>query len=119
MDFGEVLANFGQDVPVTDTNGAYQNGVWAETSSSSREVFAIVLAMTTEQEQFFTEGDSSSGAITLTTDETLYFADVLEGGVEKRQSYVDYGGYRFKVIGTGFMQQNTLHNIYNCIRYIA
>ena len=67
--------------------------------------------------QFYAEGDSSAAGITLTTDEELFFTDFNADGLERRQSYVEYGGYRFRVVGTGFMQKNTLHNIYACVRY--
>ncbi|MFQ8889833.1 MAG: hypothetical protein ACLR7Z_17290 [Bilophila wadsworthia] len=67
--------------------------------------------------QFYAEGDSSAAGITLTTDEELFFTDINAEGLERRQSYVEYGGYRFRVAGTGFMQKNTLHNIYACVRY--
>lgn len=118
MDFSSVLGAFGQTVHVTDVTEETINGIYQPGESTERTVFGIVLAMTIEQLQFLTEGESSTGGITVTTSDTLYFSDINTGGQEKRQSYVDYMGYRYRVIGSGLMQKNTLHNIYNCIRYI-
>ena len=118
MDFSSVLDSFSQPVLVTDTTGAHVNGVWVEDGpETTRTVSAIVLAMSFEELQFYAEGDSSAAGITLTTDEELFFTDINAEGLERRQSYVEYGGYRFRVAGTGFMQKNPLHNIYACVRY--
>ena len=107
MDFSSVLDSFSQPVLVTDTTGAHVNGVWVEDGpETTRTVSAIVLAMSFEELQFYAEGDSSAAGITLTTDEELFFTDINAEG-----------GYRFRVAGTGFMQKNTLHNIYACVRY--
>ena len=118
MDFSKVLNAFGQPVSVTDVNGSHVNGMWREAEQATRQIRGIILVMTLEQIQFLTEGSSSSGGITVTTNDTLYFADINNSGVQTLQSYVDYGGYRYKVIGTGLMDKNTNHNIYNCIRHI-
>ena len=96
MDFSSVLDSFSQPVLVTDTTGAHVNGVWVEDGPGTTRTVS---------------------AITLTTDEELFFTDINAEGLERRQSYVEYGGYRFRVAGTGFMQKNTLHNIYACVRY--
>ena len=118
MDFSSVLESFSQPVLVADTTGAHVNGVWEEDGpGTTRTDPAIVLAMSFEELQFYAEGDSSAAGITLTTDEELFFTDINADGLERRQSYVEYGGYRFRVVGTGFMQKNTLHNIYACVRY--
>ena len=42
-----------------------------------------------------------------------------EAGQQAKQSYVQYQGYLFKVVGTGFMMGNTNFNIYNCLRYLS
>ena len=42
-----------------------------------------------------------------------------EAGQQAKQSYVQYQGYLFKVVGTGFMMCNTNFNIYNCLRYLS
>lgn len=117
MDFSSVLEAFSQPVTIEDTTGSYVDGVWGESEGTERTVSAIVLAMKPEELEFFAEGNASAGGITLTTDETLYFTDINADGAEQRQSYVLYNGYRFRVVGTGFMQPNTLHNIYSCVRY--
>jgi len=117
MNFNKTLNAFAQPVNVTDKIGSRAKGVWQETEQETRQIRGIILAMTIEQVQFLTEGSSSSGGITVTTNETLYFSDINNDGLQSRQSYVDYGGYRYKVIGTGLMDRNTLHNIYNCIRF--
>lgn len=120
MDFSSVLESFSQSVVVTDASGAHVDGVWVEDApGTTRTVSAIVLAMSFEELQFYAAGDSSAAGITLTTDEELFFTDSNAEGLERRQSYVEYGGYRFRVAGTGFMRKNTLHNIYACVRYFA
>ena len=110
MDFSSVLDSFSRPVIGTDTTGAHVNGVWVEDGPGTTRTVS-------EELQFYAEGDSSAAGITLTTDEELFFTDINAEGLERRQSYVEYGGYRFRVAGTGFMQKNTLHNIYACVRY--
>ena len=118
MDFSSVLDSFSRPVfnphPVDVRPGGVRHN---DGPGTTRTVSAIVLAMSFEELQFYAEGDSSAAGITLTTDEELFFTDINAEGLERRQSYVEYGGYRFRVAGTGFMQKNTLHNIYACVRY--
>lgn len=81
---------------MTDTTGAHVNGVWVEDGpGTTRTVSAIVLAMSFEELQFYAEGDSSAAGITLTTDEELFFTDINAEGLERRQSYVEYGRLPF------------------------
>lgn len=122
MNFDFVLATFQHPQPITciDTMGGRVDGTWTETETGRRDINAIVLAMTVAQLEFYREGESSVSGISLHTKETLYFTDVNDtgDGQERRQTYVEYQGYRFRVAGTGFMSGNTTFNIYNCVRYV-
>ena len=114
-------------IPVFDSQGGYTYGTWQEGELVLREksISAIVLAMTTASLEFYKEGNSSNSGITLHTKETLYFNDAnntepgQQPGQQAKQSYVQYQGYLFKVVGTGFMMGNTNFNIYNCLRYLS
>ena len=129
MNFDLVLANFASThrLAVYDTCGAYSYGAWQEAAPVRRkqDITAIVLAMTTASLEFYKEGNSSNSGITLHTKETLYFNDAnntepgQQPGQQAKQSYVQYQGYLFKVVGTGFMMGNTNFNIYNCLRYLS
>lgn len=121
MNFSSVLRTFGTPLPVTvlDTTGSYVDGEWIETDPLPRPkpLAAVVFAMPVDKLEFYKEGDSSAAGITLHTKETLYFADINSAGQERRQSYVEYQGYRFRVVGTGFMLGNTNFNLYEAVRY--
>ena len=121
MDFSMVLQTFGSPLPVIvlDTTGSYVNGQWQESKPEPREksISAIVLAMTPARLEQYKEGDSSAAGITLHTDAMLHFNDINNAGQEQRQSYVDYQGYRFRVVGTGFMIGNASFNLYEAIRF--
>ncbi len=121
MNFDTVLRTFGTPLPVNvlDTIGSYTDGEWAESDPATRPtpLPAIVLAMSPARLELYKEGDSSAAGISLHTKETLFFTDINNAGQEQRQSYVEYQGYRFRVVGTGFMLGNTNFNIYEAIRY--
>lgn len=121
MNFDTVLRTFGTSLPVMvlDTTGSYADGEWAESDPVARPkpLSAIVLAMSPARLEQYKEGDSSAAGISLHTKETLYFTDINNAGQEQRQSYVEYQGYRFRVVGTGFMLGNTNFNIYEAVRY--
>ena len=124
MNFDFTLASFGSThrLAVYDSCGAYVYGAWqqGEPVRRAEDISAIVLAMDIATLEFLKQGNSSNSGITLHTKDTLYFNDVnnTETGQELKQSYVDYQGYRFKVVGTGFMMGNANFNIYNCVRFI-
>lgn len=125
LDFSSVLQTFATPLPVTvfDSIGQRVDGEWQESEPEPRPapLAAIVLAMNVPTLEFYREGDSSVSGITLHTTETLYFTDVkdtADDGQERRQSYVEYQGYRFRVVGTGFMLGNTNFNLYHCVRYV-
>lgn len=122
--FSAPLRAFASPLPVTvyDTLGGYEDGQWVESEPLPRDkpIRAVVLAMSVPTLEFYREGNSSVMGITLHTQETLYFADVNNSadGQERRQSYVEYEGYRFRVAGTGFLRGNARVNLYHCVRYI-
>lgn len=121
MDFSDVLAEFQSPLPVRvcRTMGTYIRGSWQENGpESSREIAAIVLAMKVADLEFYREGNASVSGITLTTQEQLQWADVNNSGVEQRQDYVEHQGYRFRVVGEGYMMGNTDQHIYQCIRFL-
>ena len=121
MNFDSVLQTFRSPLPVTaiDTTGGYVDGEWVETEPvpRSKPLAAIVLAMQPARLELYKEGDSSASGITLHTKETLYFTDINDAGQEQRQSYVEYQGYRFRVVGTGFILGNTNFNLYDAVRF--
>ena len=121
MNFNAVLSAFQSplSVQVTDMTGAYQDGQWSETEAGERQISAIVLAMKTADLEFYKQGYATDSGISITTKAELFFVDVNDTGEgqERRQSYVDYQGYRFRVAGTGFMMGNTNTHIYHCLRF--
>lgn len=120
MNFDKVTQAFSKTVQVEHYIGKHVDGVWAEEKIGEAEsIKAIVLALTIEQLEFYSDGNSSSGGISVTTDKELFFSDVNEEGLEARQDYVLYKGYKFKVRGTGFMFGNTNKRIYHCVRYFT
>lgn len=124
MNFDLTLATFGSThcLAVYDSFGAYVHGAWQEGELARRneDILAIVLSRDIANLEFLQQGNSSNSGITLHTKNTLYFNDVnnQEAGQETRQSYVDYQGYRFKVVGVAFIQANNSFNTYNCVRFV-
>jgi len=119
MNFDAVLAAFQHPalLPCTDTIGSYVDGQWQEEDAGNREIKAIVLAMPVAKLEFYKEGDASAAGIILHTKNTLYFSDIDNAGQEQRQSYIEYQGYRFRVVGTGFMLGNSNFNCYEALRF--
>lgn len=123
LNFDSVLTALQNTAPldVYDSEGHYAGGKWEEGEPQRRAapVRAIVLAMGPADLKFYAKGYASAGGIVLHTRETLYFVDVNDtgDGQERRQSYVDYQGYRFRVAGSGLMRGNTTFNTYHCVRY--
>ena len=73
---------------------------------------------TIEQQQFYADGNSTSGVLGVICEEKLYIADVEAGGQERRQHYVYYDGQKYKVSASGKMFGNTNKRIYHCVRYL-
>jgi len=118
MNFDKVTRAFSKVVQVVHCVGKHVDGVWEEEQIGEPEPLrAIVLALTIEQLEFYSDGNSSSGGISVTTDKELFYSDVNEEGLEHRQDYVLYKGFKFKVRGTGFMMGNTNKHIYHCVRH--
>lgn len=124
FNFTNAVAALAHPAPLTvrDTGGgAYVKGRWTAEPESIRRMQAIVLQMRPEELQILEEGNISGGGIILHTGAELYFADAAGQGntVQSRQSYVEYQGYTFKIIGTGFMMGNANFNTYRAVRYDA
>ena len=119
MNFDAVLQTFRHPTALAriDTAGVHENGQWEERETGRGSLRAIVLAMPADKLGFYKEGDSSAAGIVLHTKDTLYFTDINKAGQEQRQSYVEYQGYRFRVVGTGFMLGNANFNTYEAVRY--
>lgn len=120
LDFAMVVEALGLPggVRVWDSEGQHVDGVWREGEGEAREeaVGTIVLTAPTARLGLRREGETSDSGIWLYTREVLYFSDVGTGGVEGRQSYVEYQGYRYRVTGSGFLGGNTNVNLYQCER---
>lgn len=121
MNFGPVYKAFArEDVAVTDMWGYYSDGVWVEDEIiEHRTVKAVRLQLSPEDLKFYSDGNASSGGISLITKEELYFTDINATEQTQKQSYVVVAGYRFRVMGTGFFENNTTYHQYNCIRYFV
>jgi len=104
-------------LPCVDTLGTYVDGQWEEKETGQREINAVVLAMPVSKLEFYKEGDASAAGIILHTKDTLYFTDINNSGQEQRQSYIEYQGYRFRVVGTGFTLGNANFNCYEALRF--
>lgn len=83
-----------------------------------REIKAIVLMDSIEQQQFYADGNSTSGVLAVICNDKLYIADAFQGGQERRQSYVIYDGLKYKVSASGKLFGNTNKHLYHCVRYL-
>lgn len=124
INLGPVLAALGHPMPVAvrdSGGGAYLGGRWTPEPETLRQIRAVVLQMRQQELEILGHGQISGGGIVLHTKAELYFADVTGDGrqAQTRQSYVDYQGYAFKVVGSGFMLGNTNINTYQALRYDA
>lgn len=123
MNFNDVYTTFRYPSPlqVFDTTGTYEHGKWVEKKPIARKppINAVVLALSPAILEFYSHGDASASGIAIHTKATLYFTDPLHLTTENKQSYLDYQEYRYRVIGTGFMQAFTGIHLYHCVRYIS
>ena len=83
-----------------------------------QEIKAIVLMDSIEQQQFYADGNSTSGVLAVICNDKLYIADAFQGGQERRQSYVIYDGLKYKVSASGKLFGNTNKHLYHCVRYL-
>lgn len=146
MNFNRVFSGFRRSVLIELTVGDHVDGVWQETLVPvdqgepaplppeedpidpdfivdplpvyQKKIPAIVLMDTIEQQQFYADGNSTSGVLGVICEEKLYIADVEAGGQERRQHYVYYDGQKYKVSASGKMFGNTNKRIYHCVRYL-
>lgn len=128
MDFSPTLEAFRQPLPVvvSDAEGVYIDGVWewGEPVQRALPIKAIVLSLGMEQLAFYQEGNVAEGGIAVLTREPLYFTDILTGTVSDRQSFVEYQGRTFRVVGDGFISGpislvgNASFKCYHCLRWI-
>ena len=121
MPFFKTFARFGWvDIEVIDCEGRHVDGIWQEAAiEESRTVRAIPLALSSEDLKFYPHGDNSEGGITLTTDAELFYTDINADGLQGRQSYVLYQGYRWRVVGNNLMKGNVAGlSIYTALRFV-
>lgn len=117
--FRNTFNSFKQIVTVEDYLCGYNDaGIWGETFHATRQIKAILLLLSMQDLQLLKEGEQSNSGLNITTDEELYFNDNRspESNRIMMQSYVLYGGYRYRVVGTGIFEYNTKHKTYNALR---
>lgn len=110
-----------KQIEIIDTVGGYVEGVWVEREPliAPRIIRAIPLAMSPEELEIYSNGESSATGITLTTKDILYFTDINATDQETRQSYALYQGYKYRCVGENLMRGNVHQlTIYNLLRYI-
>lgn len=128
MDFSATLEAFRQPLPVLvyDQEGAYTDGVWewGEKVRRPEPIKAIVLSLGLEELSLYREGNVGEGGIAVHTQETLYFSDILTGAVSDRQSFVEYMGRTYRVVGDGYISGpqsltgNASFKCYHALRFI-
>lgn len=121
MDFSKTFARFHWAmIEVIDVEGQHIDGIWQESALTVQRVIrAIPLAMSSEDLKLYPNGDNSEGGITLTTADSLYFTDINAAGLQGKQSYVIYQGYKWRVVGNNLMQGNVKGlSIYTALRFI-
>jgi hypothetical protein len=123
LHFSQTLKTLSHPRPVTvrDTEGAYLGGRWKPGADTVRKIRAIVLQLKPEELHLPAQGEISAGGIVLHTRATLYFTDLTGKGdaLQARQSFVQYGGYCFRVVADGLMKNNADYNTYQAVRYDA
>lgn len=121
MKFNNVIKAFNQLVRV-DTYGSGYNdeGIYTETFLKTKHIKAIILMLSMEQLQLLQQGESSDAGIGIISKVPLNFSDnrYANSNIIQKQDYVDYGGYRYRVVGTGIMEFNTNCYCYTALRYL-
>lgn len=119
MRFHGTIKAFNQPVLVEHFGVGYNEaGVWQETYLNNEQVRAIILLLNTEQLQLLQQGEQSDAGINIICNKELYFSDNRypeKNGIQK-QSYVYYGGYKYRVVGTSLLEFNTRHYAYTALR---
>ena len=123
MDFSRVLHKLAapEALAVWDTVGTYIDGEWIESDGIPRQpVQAVVLGLGPRDLELVPEGERSGGGISITTQEELFFSDLLDEsmGQDARQSYVEYKNRRYRVTGSALMHGNTNLRVYHALRSI-
>lgn len=127
LDLSLSFAAFAKPLAVRDTGGgSYVGGRWTPEPETSRTILAVVLQLSLRELEILNQGDASGGGIAIHTPSILYSADLLDDGTtnqQTRQSYIDYGGYAFRVTGDGFIAAGSIPNAnfnhYKAVRYDA
>jgi hypothetical protein len=123
FDFDDVLAAFENPDPLTAFERAgsrADNGAWTTSDGQPRNVKAVVLTMKPMELELLAPGNVAGGGIVLLTTETLYIQGPTATGSESRQSFVNYHGFTWRVMGTTLTTKpNAGLNVYNCVRYLS
>jgi hypothetical protein len=120
LDLSEVLGNFQTPDPVTAfeiTGARNEDGTWDGWASSPRTIQAVVLQAKLQELEILAPGEVSDGGIMVHTDETLFYQNAKNSGMETRQSFITYQDMTFRVIGTGFMKPLGNFNTYYAVMY--
>lgn len=121
MKFSSSIKAFNQPV-VIETYGAGYNeeGIYEEQVLATKTIKAIILMLSLEQLQILKEGATGESGISIITKEPLNFVDNRypnKNGINK-QDYVIYGGYKYKVTGTGILEFNSNCYCYTALRFL-
>lgn len=121
MKFNGVISAFNQYIKI-DTYGCGYNdtGVFEETYLGTKYLKGIVLLLSQEQLQLLQTGETSDSGISVIVREPLNFNDnrYPNKNAIAKQDYIEYGGYKYRVIGTGILEFNTNCYTYTAVRYI-
>lgn len=120
MDFSSVIATFGRPDTMTayETAGEYVLGRWTPSApQNSSQIQGVILQEPILALALDGKGSMSDGTVCLHTFETLYWIDTETASTEDRQSFVIWGGYTWRVVGTGQMLGNVSSNLYRLARY--
>lgn len=120
LNFAPCIYAFSKPIYTNYKIGRYINGVWEEhfTLEPPACIDAIILATDVETMRIYSNGEATAGGISITTSSKLYYTDITADSQTKRQSYVYYKDYIFRVLGKGLTLGNTNLEIYYASRYI-
>jgi len=125
MNLSAVMSAFQSPVPVyaferdgfKTPAGIWQNGIVA--GSKRKLTTPVILQLDRQELALMVSGDVAEGGISIQTPDTLYFNTSTEDriGLQGKQSFIEYQGFTFRVIATGFTSPNATHQTYYAVRY--
>lgn len=121
MKFNRTYGRFKwRSIAVFDVSGYYGDNDWVEElPGEERAIEGIPLLDSPLELQTYPDGSSSSTTMKLITKAALYWTDINSSEQLKVQSYVEWKGYRWRVVGCNeFLGNVDQLQIYSLERYV-